>query len=76
MSVDADLLMFLGVLLVAGMFPIMVGSFSRGDSPRTAIVFGFIGGSLIVAAIAMTPGGYEFDEIPGLMVRVVRDAFN
>lgn len=73
---DADLLMFLGVLLIAGMFPILVGSFSRGDSPRTAIVFGFIGASLIVAAISMTPGGYAFDEIPDLMVRVVRDAFN
>lgn len=76
MSVDADLLMFLGVLLTACMFPILVGSFSRGESPRTAIVFGFIGGGLIVAAISMTPGGYEFDEIPELMVRVVRDAFN
>ncbi len=73
---NADLLMFLGVITMACMFPSLVGSFSRGESPRTALVFGFIGGSLIVAAIAMTPGGYDFNEIPGLMVRVVRDAFN
>lgn len=73
---DADLLLFIGIIVGACAFPSLVGSFSAGRSPRTALVFGFIGGSLIVAAIAMTPGGYDFEEIPGLMVRVVRDAFN
>lgn len=73
---DADLLLFIGIIIGACVFPLLVSSFSAGASPRTAIVFGFIGGSLIVAAFAMTPGGYAFDEIPGLMVRVVRDAFN
>ena len=73
---DADLLLFLGIVIGAFAFPTLVGSFSSGQSPRAAILFGFIGGSLIVAAIAMTPGGYEFNEVPGLMVRVVRDAFN
>ncbi|MDJ1006480.1 MAG: hypothetical protein QNJ13_01540 [Paracoccaceae bacterium] len=73
---DADLLLFLGIVIGAFAFPTLVGSFSAGQSPRAAIVFGCIGGALIVAAIAMTPGGYEFNEIPGIMVRVVRDAFN
>ena len=73
---DADLLLFLGIVIGAFAFPTLVGSFSHGQSPRAAIIFGFIGGCLIVAAIALTPGGYAFDEIPGIMVRVVRDAFN
>jgi len=73
---DADLLLFLGIVIGAFAFPTLIGSFSAGQSPRAAIIFGFVGGALIVAAIAMTPGGYEFQEIPGLMVRVVRDAFN
>ncbi len=73
---DADLLLFIGIIVGACAFPSLVGSFSAGRSPRTAIVFGFIGGALIVAAIAMTPGGYSFDEIPSLMLRVVREAFN
>lgn len=73
---DADLLLFLGIIIGALAFPALINSFSAGRSPRTAIVFGFVGGALIVAAIAMTPGGYEFQEIPGLMIDVVRDAFN
>ncbi|MEL7026496.1 MAG: hypothetical protein AAGO57_04590 [Pseudomonadota bacterium] len=73
---DADLLMFIGIIVGACAFPSLVSSFSAGQSPRTALVFGVIGGSLIVAAISMTPGGYSFNEIPDLMVRVVRDAFN
>lgn len=73
---NADLLLFLGVVSFALAFPVLVSSFSAGESPRSAIVLGFIGGSLIVAAIAMTPGGYAFNEVPGIMVSVVRDAFN
>lgn len=73
---DADLLMFLGIFIGAFAFPTLIGSFSAGQSPRAALIFGFIGGCLIVTAIAMKPGGYDFDEIPGLMVGVVRQAFN
>jgi hypothetical protein len=73
---DADLLLFLGIVIGAVAFPTLIGSFSAGRSLRTSVVFGFIGGCLIVAAMAMKPGGYAFDEIPGVMVGVVRDAFN
>lgn len=73
---NADLLMFMGVFIGAFAFPTLVSSFSAGRPPTMSIVFAFIGGALIVTAIMMTPGGYEFNELPGLMVRVVRDAFS
>jgi len=73
---DPDVLLFLGIVIGALAFPALVGSFSHGESPRTAILLGFVGGSLIVVAIAMTPGGYAFNEIPGIMVDVVRGTFN
>ena len=63
---DADLLLFLGIVIGAFAFPTLIGSFSAGPESPGGDHFRFRwGGALIVAAIAMTPGGYEFQEIPG-----------
>lgn len=73
---NADLLLFLGVVIGAFSFPTLVGSFSSDRSPRAAIIFGFIGAALIVAAMAIKPGGYTFEDVPDVMVSVLREAFN
>lgn len=74
MAAYTDLIMCLGVLAIFLAFPAAVGAFSRGAPPRGAIVSLMLGGSMIVYANASRPGGYSFEEMPGLFLRVIAGA--
>ncbi len=74
MAAYTDLIMVLGVLVIAMAFPTAVGAFSRGDPPRAAMLSLFAGGVMIVYANASRPGGYSVADLPDLFMRVITGA--
>ena len=72
---DADVALVLGLLWAALAIPNIIGSFSRGEPPRLGIVFIVMSGAFIAYAALQKPGGYEANEIPGIVVSVIRDLF-
>lgn len=74
MAAYTDLILCLGVVVLALAFPAAVGAFSRGAPPRAAMLALFAGGSMIVYANASRPGGYSVAELPDLFVKVITGA--
>lgn len=69
-----DLILVLGVAILAMAFPTAVGAFSRGAPPRAAMLALFAGGCMIVYANASRPGGYTAAELPDVVMRVLTGA--
>ena len=74
MAAYTDLILCLGVVILALAFPTAVGAFSRGAPPRAAMLALFAGGCMIVYANASRPGGYTVAELPDLFVKVLTGA--
>mgnify|MGYP006001089679 CR=1 FL=1 len=66
-----DLLLVIGIVVVALSIPSIMGALAERRSPRTAAVAVLVGGSLILLAISQKPGGYTLEEVPQAFVRVV-----
>jgi len=71
MAEYTDLIMCIGVVVLALAFPAIVGAFSRGAPPRAGILAIFVGGGMIVYANASRPGGYSVAEMPDLFMKVL-----
>jgi hypothetical protein len=71
MAAYTDLILCLGVVVLALAFPAAVGAFSRGAPPRAAMLALFAGGCMIVYANSSRPGGYSVAELPNLFVKVL-----
>ncbi|MEQ9014698.1 MAG: hypothetical protein RID90_09630 [Marinovum algicola] len=69
-----DLIMVMGVVVLALAFPAMVGAFSRGAPPRAAMLAIFAGGAMIIYANSARPGGYSVAEMPQLFLKVITGA--
>jgi hypothetical protein len=65
-----DLILVLGIGILALAFPSMVGSFSRGQPPRVAMIAIMVGGGMIVYANGVKPGGYDFALLPQIVAGV------
>ena len=71
MAAYVDLILVLGVGILALAFPAMVGAFSRGAPPRVAILAIMIGGGMIVYANGSKPGGYQVENVPAIAAKVI-----
>ncbi|MBT8418907.1 MAG: hypothetical protein KJO42_15835 [Silicimonas sp.] len=69
-----DLILVLGVVILALAFPSMVGAFSRGAPPRAAMLAIFAGGVMIMYANSTRPGGYSVAEMPQVFLKVITGA--
>ncbi len=74
MTAYIDLIMVMGVIVIAMAFPTAVGAFSRGAPPRAAMLSLFAGGVMIVYANSSRPGGYSVADLPDLFMRVITGA--
>ena len=72
---NGDLIMVLGIIVFAAAIPATISAFSHGNPPRSAMIAVIVGGSMIVGANLSRPGGYRFDEIPQIFVRVIEGFF-
>lgn len=68
---DTDLVLTLGIVLLVLTVPSLLSAWVEGRAPRVGAVMAIVSVGMIVAALAKRPGGYAFDEIPGIMLSVV-----
>lgn len=68
---DYDLILVIGIVIGILAVPAMLGAYSENRPPRAAMVLFVVGGGLIVLALAQSPSGYTFADIPDLFVRVI-----
>lgn len=71
MAAYADLIMVLGIILLALSFLVLVNTFSsQGRSFKRPIAMLVLGGGMMGYANASTPKGYSLEELPMLFVTV------
>jgi hypothetical protein len=73
---DTDLILSLGIVLLILTIPSLLAAWVEGRVPRLGALMILASSSMIVTALATRPGGYRFEEIPGIMVAVAARAFN
>ena len=67
---DTDLLLTLGIVLIALTLPALLAAWAEGRPPRIGAVMLIVAATLIVVAVTGRPGGYSFNEVPGTMLTV------
>jgi hypothetical protein len=68
---DTDLLLTLGIILLAFTIPSLLSAWTEGRAPRVGGIILIAAVGLIAAALTQRPGGYTFNEVPGVMMAVV-----
>ncbi|MFD1511463.1 hypothetical protein [Lacimonas salitolerans] len=71
MVFDSDLIFILGLIFGVLAIPSIVSAFSERRAPRVASLVLMAGGVMVVWAIQNKPGGYQIEDIPDVLVRVV-----
>ena len=73
---DTDLLLTLGIVLVVLSIPTLLSARVEGRVPRLGALFLLTAIGMIIYAVTTRPGGYAFDQIPGIMLAVFSRAIN
>lgn len=68
---DTDTIFVMGLFIATFSVPSMVSAWSDGAVPRVASIVAILGGGMMVWAHAHKIGGYHFDDIPHLIVKVI-----
>jgi hypothetical protein len=71
MDTDVDLLLTGGIILLVLSIPSLLSAWVEGRAPRIGAVLSIAALTMIVSALVTKPGGYAFNEVPGVMVRVI-----
>jgi len=71
---DTDLVLTLGIVLVVLTIPSLLSAWVDGRVPRIGAIMLIAAVGLILAAVTTRPGGYSFEEIPGVMITVASRA--
>ena len=73
-TLDADLVFVIGLVVGVLAFPALLSAFSEGRSPRVAAIMIMICAGLIAAAVLKKPeGSYSIGKIPEVFTKVVGD---
>ena len=73
---DTDLILTVGIVLLALTIPSLLNAFSQSRAPRGAAILLLVSGVLIITALTQNPSGYTFAEIPDAIMRVIRRFIN
>jgi formate-dependent nitrite reductase membrane component NrfD len=71
MSIDQVLV--IGIIICALAIPSLLAAFADSRPPRAGAIMILIGGALLVYALTTKVGGYTFDKLPHVFVRVFAD---
>lgn len=66
-----DQILVISIIICALAIPALLAAYSESRPPRAGAIMILIGGVLMVIALTQKPGGYTFDEIPNIFVRVI-----
>jgi hypothetical protein len=73
---DTDLVLTLGIVLLVVTVPSLLAAWVEGQAPRIGAIMLVTSLALIVAAVIGKPGGYVFNDVPGVMVAVFARMLN
>jgi formate-dependent nitrite reductase membrane component NrfD len=71
MNLDTDLILVIGIVVIALALPSLLAAYSESRTPRFGAVLVLIGGVLIAVALTRHGPGYRFADIPNIFVQVV-----
>ncbi|MDV7144674.1 hypothetical protein R3X27_18495 [Tropicimonas sp. TH_r6] len=74
MTLGADLIFVIGLVIGVLAFPALLSAFSEGRSPRAAAIMIMICAGLIATAVLQKPeGSYSIGKIPEVFTKVIGD---
>ncbi len=73
---DTDLVLTIGIVLLVLSVPSLLQAWVESRVPRIGAVMLIASVAMIITALTTRPGGYRFEEIPGIMLSVVARAVN
>lgn len=73
---DTDLILTVGIVLLVLSVPSLLSAWVDGRVPRLGALMVVVAGGMIVSALQTAPGGYRFEQVPGVMIGVVSRLFN
>lgn len=75
MDSDTDLMLTLGIVLLILSIPSLLSAWVESRAPRIGAIMVIAALGLVVSALVIKPGGYVFNQVPGIMVEVVTRFF-
>jgi hypothetical protein len=73
---DTDLVLTLGIVLLVLTVPSLLAAWVEGRIPKVGAVMLVGSIAMIVTAVLYRPGGYVFNDVPGVMVGVFARMIN
>ena len=68
---DTDLYLTIGIILSVLTLPSLLNAWTEGRPPRIGALVLMASAILIVIALTQRPSGYTFNEIPGVVLKVI-----
>ena len=75
METDPNLLLTVGIVVLVLSVPSLLSAWAESRAPRIGAIMFVAAVGQIVAALLTNPGGYNFKDVPGVMVKVVAGFF-
>lgn len=75
MDADIDLLLTVGIVLMVLSVPSLLAAWVESRAPRLGAIMVIAALGMIVTALVTKPGGYAFNQVPGVMVKVIGGFF-
>jgi formate-dependent nitrite reductase membrane component NrfD len=73
---DTDLVLTVGIVLLVLSVPALLSAWAESRAPRMGAIMAIAALGMILAALLVKPGGYAFNQVPGVMIDVVARFFN
>lgn len=72
---DTDLVLTIGIVLLVLSVPSLLAAWAESRAPRLGAIMVIVALGMIVSALWVKPGGYAFNQVPGVMIGVVSGFF-
>lgn len=72
---NTDLALTVGIVLLVLSVPSLLSAWVEGRAPRMGAIMAIAALGLIVSALYQNPGGYAFNQVPGVMLKTLASFF-
>ena len=72
---DTDLVLTIGIVLLVLSVPSLLAAWAESRAPRMGALMAIVALGMIFAALWIRPGGYAFNQVPGVIVGVIARLF-
>lgn len=75
MDANPDLMLTVGIVILVLSLPSLLSAWVESRAPRMGAIMVIAALGLIIGALLTNPGGYAFNKVPGVMIKVVGGFF-